>query len=94
MNVTLFHLVQINLLTRKKKYFHLLNIAKVLDFFQEMALLATWELWKLRNDKIFNRDNHLVTRWPSNFKNQCFVHLDRFKVDLQSTFCAWLDAFS
>jgi hypothetical protein len=25
------------------------------DFFIEAALIATWEIWKMRNDKIFDR---------------------------------------
>jgi hypothetical protein len=33
-----------------------------LDFFIEITLLAAWELWKLRNDKIFNRGNHSIDR--------------------------------
>jgi hypothetical protein len=65
-----------------------------LDFFLEMTLLAAWELWKLRNDKIFNRGNHSIARWFSNFQNQCYKHLVRFKADLRSTFRPWLDAFS
>jgi hypothetical protein len=46
------------------------------------------------NDKIFNRGNHSIARWFSNFQNECYTHLVRFKVDLQSAFRAWLDAFS
>jgi hypothetical protein len=65
-----------------------------LDFFLEITLLAAWELWKLGNDKIFNRGNHSIDRWFSNSQNQCYMHLVRFKVDLRLAFRAWLDAFS
>jgi hypothetical protein len=53
-----------------------------LDFFLEITLLATWALWKLQNDKIFNKGNHSIDKWFSNFQNQCHRHLVRFKVDL------------
>jgi len=33
------------------------------------ALIATWELWKLRNDKVFQRRNPSLSLWLSNFKS-------------------------
>jgi hypothetical protein len=32
------------------------------DFFIEAALIATWEIWKMRNDKIFDRHNPSIDR--------------------------------
>lgn len=49
-------------------------------FFTEAALIATWELWKLRNDKIFQRRNPTPALWLSNFKNQCTLQLDLRKI--------------
>jgi hypothetical protein len=40
-----------------------------LPFFTEAALIATWELWKLRNDKVFQRRNPSLSLWLSNFKS-------------------------
>jgi hypothetical protein len=65
-----------------------------LPFFSEAAMVAAWELWKLRNDKVFQRRNPSLQLWLSNFKNQCYLQSLRFKDDARSSFCVWLDAFS
>jgi hypothetical protein len=55
--------------------------------FTEVALIAAWELWKVRNDKIFQRHDPLPATWLSNFKSQCLLQSVRFKVDLRLSFC-------
>ena len=65
-----------------------------LNFILEASMIATWELWKIRNDKNFNRGSPSVDRWLCNFKSQSLLQSIRFKADLQSAFCFWLDAFS
>lgn len=65
-----------------------------LPFFTEAALIATWELWKLRNDKVFQRRTPTPAIWLANFKNQCNLQSVRFKDDLRSSFYFWLDAIS
>jgi hypothetical protein len=65
-----------------------------LPFFMEVAIIGAWELWKLRNDKIFQRQDPTYAIWLANFKNQCLAQSVRFKDDLRSSFCFWLDAFS
>lgn len=68
--------------------------ASNLPFFSEAALIASWELWKLRNDKVFQRRNLSPSLWLSNLKSQCLLQSVRCKDDLRSAFCVWLDAFS
>jgi hypothetical protein len=58
-----------------------------LDFFTKAAMIAAWELWKIRNDHIFNRHQPSQQRWFQNFKNQCFLQSVRFSPDLPSAFC-------
>jgi hypothetical protein len=65
-----------------------------LPFFTEAALIATWELWKMRNDKVFQRQQLNPNVWLTNFKNQCYLRSVRFKDDMRSSFCILLDAFS
>jgi hypothetical protein len=65
-----------------------------LEFFKEASLIAAWELWKVRNYKVFQRRDPSTTIWLANFKNKCITQSVRFKVDLRSSFCFWLDAFS
>jgi hypothetical protein len=65
-----------------------------LPFVMEAAAIAAWELWKLRNDKVFQRRDPTLVLWLANFKSQCLLQSLRFKEDLRSSFCFWLDAFS
>ena len=65
-----------------------------LDFFTEATLIASWELWKIRNDKVFDRTDPGLDRWCSNFKKHCMSQSVRFKADLLSAFCFWLDGFT
>jgi len=64
------------------------------EFFVEAAMIATRELWKIRDDKVFERQNPSHAGWVCNFKKQGLLQSLRFKADLRSTFCFWLDAFS
>jgi len=68
--------------------------AHTIPFFTEATLIAAWELWKVRNDKVFQRRDPTPSLWLSNFINQCNLQSIRFKDDLRKSFCVWLDAFS
>ena len=63
-------------------------------FFMEVVLIAAWEIWKTRNRKTFDNDRISLASWFVNFKAQCRLQSVRFKDDLWSSFCVWLDAFS
>ena len=63
-------------------------------FFMEVVLIAACEIWKMRNRKIFDNDRISLASWFVNFKAQCRLQSVRFKDDLWSSFCVWLDAFS
>jgi hypothetical protein len=65
-----------------------------IPFFTKATLIVAWELWKVRNDKVFQRRDPSPSIWLSNFKHQCTLQSVRFKDDLRSYFCVWLDAFS
>jgi len=65
-----------------------------IPFFTEAALIAAWELWKMRNDTVFQRHDPSAATWLSSFKSQCLLQSIRFKDDLRSSFCVWLDAFN
>jgi hypothetical protein len=70
------------------------NLVHNLPFFVEAVLIAAWELWKMRNDKVFQRRQPSPNAWLTKFKNQCHMQSVRFKDDLRLSFCVWLDAFS
>ena len=43
--------------------------AHTIPFFIEATLIAAWELWKVRNDKVFQRRDPSPSIWLSNFKH-------------------------
>ena len=65
-----------------------------MPWFMEIILIAAWELWKVRNDKVFQKRDPSTDRWFCNFKNQCFLNSVRFRDDLRLLFCFWLDVCS
>lgn len=67
--------------------------ARTIPFFTEATLIAAWEIWKVRNDKIFQRRDPTPSLLLLNFKHQCNLRSVRYKDDLRSSFCVWLDAF-
>jgi hypothetical protein len=75
------------------RFIHARSVQNI-PFFTEAVLIATWELWKMRNDKVFNRHDPSPTTWLAKFKNQCYLQSVRFKDDMRLFFCVWLDAFS
>ena len=48
-----------------------------LPFFMEIFIMATWEIWKLRNSKIFDRRAPTIRLWVRNFKDQVILQLVR-----------------
>lgn len=69
-------------------------MAQTLPFYTEATLIAAWELWKLRNDKVFQCREPTPNIWFSNFKSQCLLQSVRCIENIRSSFCVWLDAFS
>ena len=65
-----------------------------IPMFTEVVSIAAWELWKIRNDRVFNRGPPSIQLWICNFRSQCLLQSVRFKDDFRSSFCVWLDAFS
>ena len=70
------------------------RMAHNLPFFTKATLIGTWELWQMRNDKIFQRRDPSPSLWLSILKVNCLLQSARCKEHLRSFFCVWLDAFS
>jgi hypothetical protein len=67
------------------------RLSSNLPFFTEATLIAAWELWKLRNDKIFQRRAPTLALWLANFKNQGLLQSVCFRDDVWNVFLclAW-----
>jgi hypothetical protein len=40
-----------------------------------VVLIAAWEIWKMRNQRIFDNENFSINSWFVNFKSQCLLCL-------------------
>jgi hypothetical protein len=58
-----------------------------LDFFAEATLIAAWELWKLCNDKIFQRRQPTHAIWLANFRVCLIPHFTQKILGFGSSFC-------
>ena len=61
-------------------------------FFMEIFLVASWELWNLRNDKIFNGAPVSTGIWVCKFKKQVKLQLLRVKESFHPQIVQWLDS--
>ena len=65
-----------------------------LPFFMEIFIMATWEIWKLRNSKIFYQGSRTTRLWVWNFKAHVVLQLVRVREDQQLCITQWLETFS
>jgi hypothetical protein len=65
-----------------------------LEFFMEAFVIASWEIWNLRNAVIFDNGLASVSTWVRKFKAQGFLHIVRVKSDRQAAFISFLKSIS
>ena len=67
------------------------SIAMGLPYLIEIFIIAAWELWNLRNDKIFEGKVVNIQLWTVKFKAQVILQLHRVNEIYRSTVLDWLD---
>ena len=65
-----------------------------IPLFMEVFLIATWEIWKLRNAKIFDNGRPVLRLWLHNFKQQAQLQLLRVREIDKPPFVQWLDTIT
>jgi hypothetical protein len=60
----------------------------------EVFLIAAWEIWNLRDSKIFDNGTPSIRLWVRNFKTQGYLQLVRVKEGQQASFSAFLETVS
>jgi hypothetical protein len=65
-----------------------------LEFFMEAFIMASWEIWNLRNAVVFDNGLASVSIWVRKFKAQGFLHIVRVKSDRQASFISFLESIS
>jgi len=69
-----------------------LMVTTGIPFFMEIFIFAAWELWKLRNSKIFDQGRPTVSLWFRNFKSQVLLQLVRVREDQRPCIIQWLES--
>ena len=59
-------------------------------FFTEVMLLACWNIWKIRNDMVFNNVRPRFATWKCKFVHDMSLHSHRFKEKLRDKILVWL----
>jgi len=60
-------------------------------YFVEIFTIATWEIWNIRNGKIFNGNSVSIQLWTVGFKAQVLQQLHRVREDVRLAIVQWLD---
>lgn len=60
------------------------------SFFTEVASLACWHIWKVRNAKVFDQVQPIFAAWRRNFIHDISLHAHRFKPDRKNRLLAWI----
>jgi hypothetical protein len=63
-----------------------------LFFFMDAFIVATWEVWKLRNTVIFDAVQPSTQLWTWKFKDQFLLQLQRFRDDRRLVISQWLES--
>ena len=65
-----------------------------IPFSMEIFVLATWEIWNLRNSRTFDNGSFSLRLWVRKFKDQVNLHLVRFREDKRLSIIQWLESIS
>src|SRR5438105_1194235 len=60
-------------------------------FFMEIFIIAAWEIWRIRNGKIFDNRQPTLQLWTLNFKEQIILHLHQVPDGLRQIIRDWFD---
>ncbi|KAG2611586.1 hypothetical protein PVAP13_4KG257005, partial [Panicum virgatum] len=61
-------------------------------YYIEIFIIAAWEIWNIRNGKIFEGHSVSIQLWIVRVKAQVLLQLHRVREDCRSIVVQWLDA--
>jgi hypothetical protein len=61
-----------------------------IDFFMEVFIIGAWQIWKERNNFIFNRANPSFRSWKLGFLDEAMLLSFRMKDNLKALFLSRL----
>ena len=77
----------LNIHSRLEQGHNILN----LPYYIEIFIIAAWELWNIRNGRIFEGSPMNIQLWTVRFKAQVILQLHRVSEDHRSTVVQWLN---
>jgi hypothetical protein len=63
------------------------------DFFMEIFILGAWQIWKERNDFIFNRGNPSFHSWKLGFLDEAELQANKMREDKKVRFLSAIDLY-
>jgi len=63
------------------------------QFFMEIFMTASWNLWKIRNGVIFDNKAPSIATWKAMLKKDIILHLHRIKEALHHLVYQWMNTF-
>ena len=61
-------------------------------FFTEVVILASWHIWKHRNDVVFSRIQPSFRAWRRAFLHEASLHVHRMKSKHADQWSRWIDS--
>ncbi|KAJ1295105.1 hypothetical protein BS78_01G198500, partial [Paspalum vaginatum] len=62
--------------------------------FMEVFIIAAWNIWKQRNNLIFEKKQPSMSSWKHHFIEDASFQAHRLKNDKRAPFLSWIDSFS
>jgi hypothetical protein len=59
-------------------------------FFMEVLMLACWNIWIIRNGKIFRSERPTFTRWKAGFIHDVYLLRHRIKIKHREGLLNWI----
>ncbi|GJN31828.1 hypothetical protein PR202_gb20275 [Eleusine coracana subsp. coracana] len=63
------------------------------QYFMEIFIIATWQIWKQRNDYIFNRNRPSFHTWKRNFLTEAELQAHRLPEGKKQAFLALIELY-
>jgi hypothetical protein len=71
---------------------HLAKIQYQSPFFMEIFIIAAWQIWKQRNNFIFDRGRPSFDSWKSSFFEEASLQAHRFSEQKRPEYLLCIDA--
>lgn len=61
------------------------------SFYMETFIIGAWQIWKQRNNLIFERNQPSLQDWKQHFIDESLLQAHRLNEDRRAAFLSWID---